>query len=203
MIPLDHQCVKTMTYGYRPGTQCNYKSCANGYHRFCYFYELQPFPATEWNLVRYVRYLANGVTSYGTVTGYLSTIKRLHEIGGYPFPQELHQLKLELMTIKFELAGPMKQVTPVTLSLLVRIFEVVNQADNKQMVGYAALVIGFCLFLRKSNLVPESLSQFKAGEQLVKGDVWNYLGYMMVDIRWSKTLQYRESVVITIEVSPE
>ena len=181
-----------MRYSYRPGTQRNYKSRARGYYHFCQFYELEMFPATKWNLVRYVRCLANGVMSYGTVTGYLSTIKRLHQLGRYKFLTDTFQLELELMAIKHELAGPIKKAVPITPALLVRIFEKVGKTDVKQLVYFAVLVIGFCLFLRKSNLVPDTLTGFNVKEQLTCQVVWWYKHYMMIDVKWSKTLQYRE-----------
>ena len=189
---LDTQCYNTMQHGYRPGTLRNYRSRITGYYRFCQFYQLQPLPMTEWNLIRYARYLANGVTSYNTVTGYLSAIKRIHEIASIPFPSTRHQLKLELMAIRHELAGPVKQATPITPNILAEIYQVVNQSDDFQTVCFAALILGFCLFLRKSNLVPELVKDFNPKEQLTRQDVWSYFQYTMVDIKWSKTLQYRE-----------
>ena len=57
---------------------------------------------------------------------------------------------------------------------------------------YSALVIGFCLFLRKSNLVPDTQEGFNPMEQLTRQDVWQQGKLTMIEIRWSKTNQYRE-----------
>ena len=110
--------MKTMEHSYQPGMQRNYRSRATNYLRFCHFYQLTAFPTNEWDLVRYACYLANGVTSYGTITGYLSSIKRLREIGRFPFPTELHNLKLQLIAIKYELVGPVKKAIPITPVIL-------------------------------------------------------------------------------------
>ena len=194
LLILDKQCVESLKTAYRPGSIKNYKTKANSYLRFTYFHHLKPFPAQEWQLVRYVRYLANGVTSYDTVKGYLSGVKCLHEIGGFPFPPP-HQLKIlgmEMRSIKFELAGQVKKAVPVTPKLLLKIYNIVDFTDNEQLVAYVALVVGFMLFLRKSNLVPESRGKFNGKEQLTWDDLWWYGEVLMVVIKWSKTLQYRE-----------
>ena len=84
-----------------------------------------PFPTTEWDLIRYTRYIANGVTSFDTVKAYLSAVKRFHEIAKIPFPSQdqLHLLKIEMMSLKRELAGPVKKANPVTVQLLLEIYE--------------------------------------------------------------------------------
>ena len=189
---LDQHCMTTLQNAYRPGTQRNYRCRANGYFRFCEFYQLPPYPATEWQLIRYARYLANGVTSYDTVKGYLSTIKRLHEIGGFQFPSETHLLKQELKAIRRELITAIKKAVPITPQILLQIYSVIKLKDIVDVVTYAGLVIGFCLFLRKSNLVPDTQDGFNPAEQLTRGDITFRGPLTLVDIKWSKTLQYRQ-----------
>ena len=177
---------------YRPGTLRNYRSKSNSYLRFTEFYQIAPFPATEWNLIRYARYLANGMTSYDSVKGYLSGVKRLHELGGYTFPTQMKILAAIMRSIKYELAGAVKKAVPVTPHLLRRIFKLIDIKDVIQVTAYTALVVGFMLFLRKSNLVPDTQGGFNPKEQLTWADVWWKGEILMVIIRWSKTLQYRE-----------
>ena len=165
------------------------------YFRFCEYYELILFPASEWQLIRFVRYVANGVTSYDTVTGYLSSIRRLHELGGFPLPKEVHWLKLELMAIKRELAHLVKKAPPITPLMLVEMFQHVT-ASRQDQVAYAALVVGFTLFLRKSNLVPDSINGFNPKEQLTVEDITWKGERMVIDIEWSKTLQVRDRELV-------
>ena len=193
---LDRQCSDTLQTGYRPNTQRNYRSRANIYIRFCQIYRLCPFPVTEWNLIRYARYIANGVTAYDTVKSYLSAVKRFHELGGIEFPEQLHLLKVELMAIKKELVGPVKKAVPLTTELLLEIYKKVNLQDSMELVAYITLLIGFCLFLRRSNLVPETGTQFNPKEQLTRADVWQCGKLMLVDVRWTKNNQYRERELI-------
>ena len=135
--------------------------------------------------------MANGVTSYDTVKQYLSAIKKLHELGGFEFPKEVHRLKQQLNAIRRELAGPVKKAVPITPEILSKIYGVVDLQKPIEVVSYFGLLLGFCLFLRKSNLVPETPEAFNGKEQLTRGDV-SFRGVLtLVDIKWSKTLQYR------------
>ena len=111
LILLDQQCIQSLKTGYQPGTLRNYRTRSTCYLRYAHFYGVKPFPADEWSLIRYARYLGNGMTSYDTVKQYMSAVKRLHELGSYPFPspKELHTLAMEMRAIKFELAGPIKK----------------------------------------------------------------------------------------------
>ena len=166
------------------------------YFRFCTYYGLQPFPADEWQLVRFARYVANAVTSYDTVAGYLSSIKRLHELGDFVFPRNTYLLKLELMAIRRELAHLVKKAPPVTPELLASIFQHMNIQSDQEVAAYTALVVGFTLFLRKSNLVPDSVDGFNPKEQLCVEDVKIQNNMVVIEIKWSKTLQNRQKELL-------
>ena len=193
---LDQQCDDTLRTAYHPGTQRSYKSRLNGYYRFCQFYRMKPFPATEVGLMRFTRYVANGVTSYSTVKGYLSTIKRAHELSNIPFLKKYEVLRMQMYSIRKELAVPVKKATPITPLLLVRMYSFVQKNCIIELTCFAALVIGFTLFLRKSNLVPDTQASFLPKEQLTKGDVGMMGTVMVYSITWCKTNQYRNRDLI-------
>ena len=59
------------------------------------------------------------------------------------------------------------------------------------------------MFLRKSNLVPDTMQSFDKQYQFCRGDI-NLLGIdraMMIDIRWSKTIQH-ERKILRVPVLP-
>ena len=65
------------------------------------------------------------------------------------------------------------------------------------MVAWTALLLGFYMFLRKSNLVPDTMDTFNGEQQFCRSDI-NLLGLdkaMMVEIRWSKTIQFKQKVL--------
>ena len=59
------------------------------------------------------------------------------------------------------------------------------------------LLLGFYLFLHKSNLVPDNMDTFNSEQQFCRGDI-NLLGLekaMMIEIRWSKTIQHKQKIL--------
>ena len=193
---LDLQCKESLKTGYRPNTVRNYRSRVNIYIRFCQLYGIDLFPATEWNLIRYARYLANGVTSYDMVKNYLSAVKRFHELGGIKFLCELYLLRLHMMSIKRELATAVKKAVPMTPALLRDIYHKAKLDSPVEVTCYIALVIGFYLFLRRSNLVSETGEKFNPKEQLTRRDVWMMGKLTVMDIKWSKNNQYKQRDLI-------
>ena len=90
-----------------------------------------------------------------------------------------------------------KQAAPVTPELLIKISKVVNYRDQVEMVAWVGVLLGFYMFLRKSNLVPDTMNTFDKDYQFTRADM-NLLGLdkaMMFEIRWSKTIQYRQKVL--------
>ena len=85
-----------------------------------------------------------------------------------------------------------KKAPPITPDILLDVARHVNVGNIEEMTSSAALVVGFTLFLRKSNLVPETIQGFNKQEQLTVEDVWCGKNLMMVEIKWSKTLQARD-----------
>ena len=67
---LDTQCYDSLGTGYRPGSHKNLRSRAQIYLNFCQTHQLTFFPADDWQLVRFSRYVANTVNSFGTVQNY-------------------------------------------------------------------------------------------------------------------------------------
>lgn len=194
---LDQHCYETMTRSYQPSTLKNIRSQALIYSRFCEFYGFQRFPATAWQLVRYARYIANTVSSYETVLNYLSGVRKLHQLGGYDVPgADEPNIKHLLRAIKQELAHPLKQAEPMTVDMLKRIYNCVNLKDEFDIVCYTALLVGFYLFLRKSNLVPDGQDKFDSQKQLTRKHVHFGKNVVLVVIRWSKTIQYKEKELL-------
>ena len=88
----------------------------------------------------------------------------------------------------------LKQAEPITPELLLRLSKVVNYKDQVELVAWTGLLLGFYMFLRKSNLVPDTMDTF---EQFCRSDL-NLLGLdraMMCEIRWSKTIQFKQKIL--------
>ena len=99
---------------------------------------------------------------------------------------------------------PVLQAVPITKGMLVDISKVVNIENSYELCNFTATLIGFFLFLRASNLVPDSHPHFNPQEQLTRGHIgtgWN-ARLAMVHIEWSKTIQYKKKE-LWLPVAPD
>ena len=69
--------------------------------------------------------------------------------------------------------------------------EHVDVQDQKQLATWVAILYGFFLFLRKSNLVPVKRIH-DPQHQLSQGDITYFDKVLIVEITWSKTNQFGE-----------
>ena len=91
----------------------------------------------------------------------------------------------------------MKQAAPITPEILLRMSYVVDYTDQVEMVAWVATLLGFMMFLCKSNLVPQTMDTFD-GEQQFKWSDMNITGpdsVMMAEITRAKNLQFKQKVL--------
>ena len=105
------------------------------------------------------------------------------------------------------LAHEVHQATPFTEEILKKIVKVVWFDDQKELAIWSALVTGFYLFLRKSNLVPVSRLH-DPNHQLSRRDVKisQEGDLMIITIKWSKTIQFSQKklqIPIVADKEPE
>ena len=87
-----------------------------------------------------------------------------------------------------------KQASPITPQILARMSKVVNYRDKVEVIAWTATLLGFYMFLQKSNLVPDAMEKFEPIQHFTRADA-NLLGLdkaMMFEVRWTKTLQFRQ-----------
>ena len=65
------------------------------------------------------------------------------------------------------------------------------------MVAWTATLLGFYMFMRKSNLVPSTMDTYNINEQFCRADIniTDTNSAMMMEVRWSKTLQFKQKVL--------
>ena len=79
--------------------------------------------------------------------------------------------------------------------ILAQIHAVLNFKKRIDIILWATLLVGFFIMARASNLVPVSARKWSTIRQLAKDSiVFNKKG-MKVNIRWSKTIQFRQKVL--------
>ena len=195
---LNKACVKTMKHGNAVGTWHNRRTHYKSYQNFCKEFEYAPFPAKDWQYVQYAQFLAWQRKAPGTVDNYVSTVRTLHKLQNLEIPQagQIHY-KLVSDGIKKLCTQPVKQAEPMNHEVLLLIFRQVNFNEELEAVAWVAVLVGFTLVLRVSNLGPVARGKFDENINLVRADLQWRKGYWSIGIRWSKTIQLRNRIVWT------
>lgn len=77
----------------------------------------------------------------------------------------------------------------MTPKILKNIYGVMDMSNKLHMVLWTALLTGFLLLLRKSNLVPNTQNCFNPKKQLTRKRVTLCKDCVVITITWSKTIQ--------------
>ena len=179
----------------KESTKKNILTQLGAYEKFCERYRLPLFPCDNTQLCRFGQHLSGTFESPEAVGNYLSGIRTCLALLGLDIPDvNDRQMKMFTVGLKRVMPHAVKQAEPVTPPLLVKLSKVVNYRDQVEMVAWTGLLLGFYMFLRRSNLVPDTMDTFNKEQQFCRADL-NLLGIdkpMMVEIRWSKTIQHKQ-----------
>lgn len=200
---LDQEADRIIADGYRPKTLQNMKSQLNVYYQFCDTYRLPTFPADNNQIVRFATFLYKyrGV-SPSSINNYISTIRSIHGLLNLQQPDlEQYAVKAFLRGLRARHSRPKKQAVAIDPQMFRAIYQYVDTSDNLQMVAWVVALMGFHLLLRASNLTSTSRTNFDPEVNLTRADFRVHQGIILVHIRWSKTLQYKERKLL-IPVTP-
>ena len=155
---LDAAVADTKTHSIKESTRKNLLSHITSYEKFCDRYMLQYFPCDNTQLCRFGQHLSATFSSPESVGNYLSGIRTCLALLGFEIPDTNdRQIKMFMTGLKRVMSHAVKQAEPITPQLLLRLSKVVNYKDQVEMVAWTALLLGFYMFLRKSNLVPDTM----------------------------------------------
>lgn len=193
LVQLDLVTDNLLLDGYRPGTRKNLSTQAQSYYEFCNRYSLAPFPASTQQLNRYVTYLYLFKQLHSdSIANYISGVRTLHELAELPAPSSSLVTRLLLKGIKARNKVPRRQATPMDPELFLKLLPFVQFGDDLQLVAWVALLMGFHLLLRPSNLTAKSRKSFDPDINLTRRDFRMKRDIMLVHIKWTKTLQFKE-----------
>ena len=198
LAQLDLEVAATKGEFVKESTKKNLLSQLNSYQRFCDRYLIDYFPCDNTQLCRYGQYLRKTFESPDAVGNYISGILTILALTGLEVPDPKDkQMQMFIMGLKRVMQHAIKQAEPITPHILLRMSKVVNYRDRVEVIAWTATLLGFYMFLRKSNLVPEAMDKFSPLQQFSRADV-NLLGLdtaMMFEVKWTKTLQFRQKIL--------
>jgi hypothetical protein len=154
-----------------------------------------PVPASQDTIVCYVAYLARCLNS-SSIPNYLNVIRILHLEAGYVSPLEGNfELDLLKRGIRRENGKPPNQKAPITLDILLKLHEFIDLESPADLAFWAAALIAFFGFLRKSSLLPPT-AHFDEKSTLLRSEVLDLgIESFVLLLRFSKVIQFGQKVL--------
>ena len=158
---LDKRMSNSTKQGMAPGSRRNFKMHINTYIAFCTYYGLELFPADVLQERRALQYLSEFHKCVDSSKSYMGGMHALHEMFGFkPPPADDYLYQLTASGIRRDKGHVVLQAVPMMPELLATISRFVDVEDGTQFACWLAILSGFYLLLRKSNLVPDSCCSF-------------------------------------------
>ncbi len=153
---LDHQVTALVQSGIAPNTRRTYTSSQQQFISFCTAYGLQPVPATESTILRYLAYLSKKPGKKGQIglsgssmSVYLSSLRSLHVMAGFPAPPTSTPRVLLLLKSVGRDGPPVQQKQPITLNILLAMCSLLPSSYDG-LVWRAILSVAFYSAMRSS-----------------------------------------------------
>ena len=139
---------------------------------------------------------------YSSIANYLDGLRWLHVMFDYPPPPISHcRVQLTLRGLKRLLSASVKRKLPITPTILLALRDVMDLSLPLHLALWAAFLLGFFSFFRKSNIIPPSHSQFSPNKHLSRSDFYFTSWGLIVSVKWSKVNQFRERTLLIPLVS--
>jgi hypothetical protein len=161
------------------------------YLRFCLYFGKCPVPATAETVLGYLVFLARSLNP-SSISSYMNIIKLLHDEAGLPNPLTSWELGMVRRGINRCHGRPPRQKLPITLEILRKILTTIDLETSMGISFWAACLLAFFGFLRKSTLLPKSSKSSDTKKALSLADITveQDKSRINVTIRHSKTIQF-------------
>ena len=176
----------------RPKTARCYDLLFRNFVGFCVCNKINIIYITIDEIMAYMEYLVENGVSVNMVANNISAIRAKFVMYGLPHDL-LHHPRIQYFIKSLKINRPLTVTTRNIMSLstletLVQLCESLPSGISFK----AIFLIAFFVFLRISNVAPQSLSQFDPSRHLTPADVKISKKYMKLIIKWSKTMQTRD-----------
>lgn len=190
-LELDREVEYYLGKTYAPSTQRTYRSHRDSYLKFCAATGVAPVPATTETLCRYVAMLSRSL-KFSSVKQYMNVIRLLHLEWGLPNPVHNNfRLDSVLRGVRRDRGDAVTRKLPITPELLRKMLYNLNLNVPADCVVWAASLLMFFAMLRRSNVL-SSANVFDPAKSLCRSDISVQSWGLLVEIRHTKTIQYRE-----------
>ncbi len=162
---------------------------------FCNKVDIHPVRLSHADLGRYIAFLSRRL-AFSSIRQYLNAVRLLHLDAGFPNPLEGNwYVSSVLKGVRRVKGDTCNAKLPISIDILRGIFLRLNILSSFDRTFWAACVVGFFSFFRKSNLLIQSVNTFDPSRHLCASDVQFTPGGAVLLVRWSKVIQFRERVL--------
>ena len=198
MSTLKKDLKRSRRSAYAEGTLKNLKTQWEAYLLFCMYFKLQILPSNSTTLSLYAQFLGRSFKSVQSIKNYISGVKSMHFLLGYS-TDNINEFLLNLSITGIARDNPYctKQAEPITPEILIKMAEHLDFSKCIDRTYWCLFLFAFFLFARKSNLVPSSKKDLSKGKCLLHKNVQEKEGILIIEMNWSKTIQFGERKLLT------
>ena len=180
-----------------PGTLRNLHSQWKSSLHFCCTYCLVPLPASLHTIASYTSYLACKTSSFQYILNHLNAVHLLHLYNGFSADAlDSFAVSLTKCSLKRLLGTATRRKHPITPAILHHFRQHLSLELPSHAAVWALFCTAFFSFLRKSNLTVTSFGSFKPSCHLACHDIKFTESGAILRIRWTKTLQHSEGILL-------
>ena len=191
---LDIQVLSVKERAFATGTLKNRKTQIKTYLLFALYIGIQPFSLSVRNLVRYIVFLSRSLKAFSSIRNYIDGLRFYLTVNGFHFDTLYNDIQVQIVIkgLKRILDTNPVHTMPITNNLLLKIYTKLNSSDQFHITLWAAFLLAFYGFLRKSSLLPKSAQSFCKTKHLTRAAFMCTKNAIIVNVPWTKTLQNGE-----------
>lgn len=192
---LDDEVLHYRANSFAASTSKTYLTQLSTYLQFCAQMNICTIPLSQENLGRYIAFLSRRLC-FSSVRQYLNAVRLVHLEAGMQNPLEKNWYVSSILKGVRRLKGDASiQKLPITLDILKKIFLNLDLHSSFDRTFWAACLVGFFSFFRKSNLLVQSHLLFDPSRNLCTNDVQFTVEGAILTVRWSKVIQFKERIL--------
>ena len=191
MRQLEKDTRRSQQAAFAESTIRNLMSQWNKFQQFCSLAKNVRLPVSSHQLSLYVQFLSRSLKAPSSIRNYVSGLKTIHTLMDIPFPDTKSlDVRLTLRGLERLTHYVPRKAVPVTPSLLVDIYNLLDMTQPIDVVFWCLFLFMFFLLGRKSQFLPDSTVKFDSHKLLSRSKVTLFSDHIRVSFSWTKTLQF-------------
>ena len=178
------------------GTSKNLNIQWRAFLLFCIYFDLQWLPTNVDVLCLYAQFLSKTFKATSSINNYISGVKLFHILLDTPCPA-FGNIELKMAVRGIGRLNPHcpRQASPIDPHILLKINSKLDLSNPIHATFWGLFLTAFFTWSRKSNLVVTGSDKFDPDKQLCRHDIIMGSNGVLVQFRWTKTIQFGQRVL--------